>query len=213
MVAWMRKKYPHLVTGAWASSAPLNAEVDFSRYKEVMTDAIQRVGGDECTLTIENAFSEMERLVNAEDVREIHAAFNLCYALDLTRDVAHFFFEVSDIVAGLVQGHRPGSIERACDYMRREKEDGKDDLHAFAGWVKHDSFTCLDMNYANSVEKFSNVEWGSEANRQMRQWTYQTCSEFAWFQTSTSTNQIFGSAELYPVDYFVQICQDLYDFS
>lgn len=29
MAAWMRQKYPHLITGAWASSAPLEAKADF----------------------------------------------------------------------------------------------------------------------------------------------------------------------------------------
>lgn len=214
MVAWFRKKYPHLVNGAWASSAPLNAQVDFLEYKEVMTNAIKRVGGEECLATFENAFLEMERLVEAGDGRRLHVAFNLCYSLDLIADVAHFFYEISDIVAGLVQGHRPGRIENACDYMKRMKVlESMDDLDAFAAWIKHGAYMCLDMKYQNNVKKFRNVEWGSEANRQMRQWTYQTCSEFAWFQTSTSSNQIFGTYSLYPVDYFVRLCQDLYDFS
>lgn len=215
MVAWMRKKYPHLVNGAWASSAPLNAQVDFSEYKEVMTNAIQKVGGENCSLTFKNAFKEMERLVEVGDGRRLHVAFNLCWSLNLTSpDVAHFFYEMSDIVAGLVQGHRPGRIEFACDFMRRKKEDeGMEDMDAFAAWVKIGLYSCMNMNYENNLKKFRNIEWGSEANRQMRQWTYQTCSEFAWFQTSTSTNQIFGSPSLYPVDYFAKLCSDLYDKS
>lgn len=208
-------KYPHLVNGAWASSAPLRALVDYFEYKEVMADAIQRVGGDECYTTIENAFQEMERLVEISDVETLKTEFNLCSALDLSsNDVAHFFYEVSDIVAGLVQGHRTGRIEGACDLMRRLKEDdAKTDMQAFAGWVIYGNDDCLDMSYLSAVRKYRDSTWGSEGNQQMRQWTYQTCSEFGWFQTSTSRNQIFGSPEMYPIQYFVDICQDLYDFS
>lgn len=30
MVAWFRQKYPHLLDGGWASSAPLLAKLDFT---------------------------------------------------------------------------------------------------------------------------------------------------------------------------------------
>lgn len=211
MVVWMRKKYPHLVNGVWASSAPVNAQIDFAEYKDVMTNSIKKLGGDECYANFGNAFNQMETVVKSGNASRIYQAFKLCSPLDLSRDVAHFFYETSDIVAGLVQSHRAGNIEAACNFLKREKEqNGKEDLEAFAAWVNHGSLMCLDMSYANNVKKFRNIDWVSEANRQMRQWTYQTCSEFAWFQTSTSTNQIFGT--LYPLDYFVKICQDLYDF-
>jgi hypothetical protein len=171
MVAWMRKKYPHLVTGAWASSAPLEALLDFYEYKEVMTNAIKRVGGDDCSVIFENAFKEMEKLVEEKDSRRLQSAFNLCFPMNFTADVSHFFYEMSDIVAGLVQGHRPGRIESACDLMRREKEENsKGDLDAFAAWIKHGQWTCNDMSYANNVKKFRNSDWNAEANRQMRQW-------------------------------------------
>lgn len=213
MVAWMRSKYPHLVNGAWASSAPLEAQIDFFEYKNVMTRSLKRVGGEECYAIVENAFNEMERLVKAGDVRTLQGAFNLCLPLDLTADVAHFFYEVSDMVAGLIQGHRAGRIQTACNMMKREKEATGSDLLAFGKWAKENYWTCLDMSYAHSVRKYREIDWSAEANRQMRQWIYQTCSEFAWFQTSTSTQQIFGSPDLYTVDYFVGICQDLYDFT
>lgn len=210
MVAWMRKKYPHLVTGAWASSAPLHAQVDFFEYKDVMTDAIKRVSGDECAATFENAFRIMEELVAAKDVRRLLIALSMCLPMDLTYDVAHFFYELSDMVAGLVQSHRSGKIEAACDFMQNIKNTNldADDLDAFAGWVKKGSYMCLNTSYKSMLRKFRETDWGSEANHHMRQWVYQTCSEFAWFQTSTSDNQIFGSS--YPIEYFVGLCQDIY---
>lgn len=30
MVSWFRQKYPHLINGAWASSAPVFAKVEFT---------------------------------------------------------------------------------------------------------------------------------------------------------------------------------------
>jgi thymus-specific serine protease len=209
MVVWMRLKYPHLVKGVWASSAPVNAQVDFAEYKDVMTDAIKRLGGDLCFSNFENAFKQMEDDVMNGNGEKIFEAFELCSPIESPSDIAHFFYETSDIVAGLVQTHRPGKIETACHFMKTERDKGKSELEAFAAWVRHGNLMCLEMSYEKNLEKYRNVEWGSEANQQMRQWTYQTCTEFAWFQTSTSPNQIFGS--LYPVDYFVELCKDLYD--
>lgn len=206
----MRQKYPHLSAGAWSSCGPSHAQVDFQRYKEVMEKSLLEVGGKECHALLGNAFKEMERLVEVNDIKRLKNAFNLCQPLDLTKDVAHFFYEISDLVATLIQGHRPGQIESACGFMQRKKEEGLDDADALGAWVMHGQKECLDMSYANFVTKFRKVEWEEEANRQMRQWSFQTCSEFGWFQTSTSKNQIFGS--LYPLDYFIQICKDLYDF-
>jgi len=200
------------IQGAWASSAPLHAQIDFFEYKEVMTNSIRLVGGNNCSQTIENAFSVAEQLVLAGTPERVELAFNLCNPLNLTTDVAHFFYEVSDIVAGLVQSHRTGSIESACSIMANEQEsNSRDDLEAFAAWVTRSSGTCMDFGYANNIEKYRNSDWNAEANLQMRQWIYQTCSEFAWFQTSSSENQIFGTSTLYPVEYFIGLCQDLYD--
>lgn len=213
MVAWMRLKYPHLVNGAWASSAPVHAQLDFPEYKEVMTDGIKRIGSEECAETFNNAFNQLEDIVAEGNTTKLYLDLKLCGMLNLTQDKAHMFYELSDIVAGLVQSHRPGNIERACAYLQNEKDaNNATDFEAFASWIRQGSTLCLDLSYQNSVRKYRETYWEAEGNRQMRQWTYQTCSEFAWFQSSSSPNQIFGSPNLYPVDYFVKICEDLYDF-
>ena len=41
-----------------------------------------------------------------------------------------------------------------------------------------------------------------------RQWVFQTCSQFAYFQTTDSFNQPFGS--LFPLKFFLQQCLDIY---
>lgn len=76
--------------------------------------------------------------------------------------------------------------------------------------MTRDMKKCLDMSYQNSIDTFKNTSWNSTANEQLRQWTYQTCSEFGWFATVKSKKQIFGT--MYPsLDYFVYTCNDLFD--
>lgn len=41
-----------------------------------------------------------------------------------------------------------------------------------------------------------------------RQWTYQTCTEFGFYQTSNQDDQLFGNK--FPVDFFVDMCSDIY---
>ena len=41
-----------------------------------------------------------------------------------------------------------------------------------------------------------------------RQWFYQTCSEFGFYQTSDSDNQPFG--KMFPLNFSVQQCEDVF---
>lgn len=56
---------------------------------------------------------------------------------------------------------------------------------------------CLSISYDAFVQEMRNTVPSSG-----RSWVWQTCSEFGWYQASTSKNQIFGN--YLPVEYSIQ---------
>lgn len=67
---------------------------------------------------------------------------------------------------------------------------------------------CLDWKYENFIEELREVSWNKTEDSGARLWTYQTCTEFGYFQSSDSTEQPFGDS--FPVEFFVKQCVDIY---
>lgn len=62
-------------------------------------------------------------------------------------------------------------------------------------------FLCVHFFACSSVQ---NVTYDPAQN--MRQWTYQTCTEFGYFQTTASPNQPFAYKNMVPLSYWEQMC-------
>lgn len=58
------------------------------------------------------------------------------------------------------------------------------------------------------MDYFKETNWSSPAANNGRQWLYQTCSAFGWYQTSNSKNQPFGSN--FPAELWLNYCQDIF---
>lgn len=67
---------------------------------------------------------------------------------------------------------------------------------------------CLDYKYDKMLNEMRNTSWSASVAEGMRQWTYQTCTEFGFYQTSDDQNLIFG--DRFPVEFFIQQCEDIY---
>lgn len=84
-----------------------------------------------------------------------------------------------DVVCGIMQN---GSLG---DEITRYAEVNKVLLEAYGQ-------KCLDFSYSNLVSTLSEESWNSSGASGSRQWTYQTCTEFGFFQTSDLKDQPFG---------------------
>lgn len=197
-------------------SAPLEAKVDFVEYKEVVSEAFEIVGGSNCTRRIRNAFAELDRLVAAGNTSRIEEIFHLCYPLNLTNslDVWSFFSDISGSFSGIVQYHREHqqNIQNECDELMNNGIE--DDLEALSVWWFGDSVDpefpfCYNHLYINFVYFFGGSRWEDlGAIFEIRQWYYQTCAEYGWFQSSGSDDILFGSN--FPVNLSLALCSDLY---
>lgn len=220
MVTWFRQKYPHLVNGAWASSAPLRAKLDFSEYKETVGNGYRKIGSEECYYKIEEIFQRLEDLIENDEVEHLRVLFGLCKEFDGKNkyDVWDFHSSLSDILAGAVQNHRPGYIESICKEILRENANAtndieSDELYYFAQMMRPALLApgekCATISFEKSVKEFMDDDWnGIPSKIQMRQWFYQTCSEFGWYQTSTSNKTPFGHS--FPINLYVRFCNEIY---
>lgn len=65
---------------------------------------------------------------------------------------------------------------------------------------------CLDYKYDKMIAEMQNTTW--DEDNAMRQWTYQTCNEFGFYQTSDKKDDVFG--DRFPVEFFIKQCMDIY---
>jgi hypothetical protein len=218
MATWFMQKYPHLANGAWSSSAPLEAKLDFVEYFEVVDGAMRHFGGDRCAGRLESAYAEFERLIEQKNSERLEELFKLCSPLDLSNNLDRWSFAgaIGGMFAGLVQYHREWmqGIQEVCKQLVDSPIEN--DLEALA-WLWNDEDEdedypidfCFDHTYETQVYFFNGTSWYSLAALfEIRQWYYQTCAEYGWYQSSGSDDIMFGSN--FPADLNVELCRDLY---
>ena len=67
---------------------------------------------------------------------------------------------------------------------------------------------CLEHSYAAQILELQHTSWNSPAAEGGRQWTYQTCTEFGWYQSSDIPKQPWG--RILPVKFFEKMCGDIF---
>ncbi|XP_071446334.1 putative serine protease K12H4.7 [Hetaerina americana] len=224
LAAWARLKYPHLVYGAVSSSGPLLAKADFKEYMEVVQNSIATYS-EKCLTEIDTATKQIKSALEVGGAQEnITEMFRLCEPLNINNknDVSNFFELLADNWAYVVQ-YNPYNgrinhpkaitvgIRSACQVMTAD--DGKTSLQRYAALnsVIMNSLgeSCLDPSYDNYISLIKDIAFGDENSMDLvRQWTYQTCSEFGFFQTSNSSAQPFGRD--FQLNFFIQQCMDIF---
>lgn len=132
-------------------------------------------------------------------------------------DISNLFEALASNFAGVVQynkdysPHASVTIDVVCDVMMNQTFGAPVARLAEVNRILlvQQGEKCLDYKYDKMIEDMKNTSWTSKASDGMRQWTYQTCTEFGFYQTCDNrTVSIFGKR--FDVDFFIRMCTDVY---
>ncbi|XP_058846354.1 thymus-specific serine protease isoform X2 [Acipenser ruthenus] len=212
LATWFRLKYPHLVHAAIASSAPLHAVLNFPEYLEVVERSLA-THSPECPLLVKNASDTLvDMLKDSKNYDKISKDFRLCETLQIQSDMdlAYFLEVLAGNFMDVVQYNDDNrefegvrgtniTIKVLCGLMSDMSLGTPYDRYASVVHLMLNTFAqkCLDVSYDTYRREMSNSSWDGPASGGGRQWVYQTCAEFGFYQSTDSPNQPFTGFPLH----------------
>ncbi|XP_028319763.1 thymus-specific serine protease [Gouania willdenowi] len=225
LAAWFRLKYPHLVSASVATSAPVHGTVNFPEYLEVVWRSLASVNTN-CPVLVKKASDTLaERLKDPKTYDNITRDFNLCTKLQIQTemDSAYFLETLAGNFMDVVQYNEDNrafegvvgtniTIGVLCGVMADTSLGDPYSRYGAVARLMMDtlSMKCLNASFSNNARDMTNTSWDGPAAGGGRQWVYQTCSEFGFYQSSDSPNQPFTG---FPLHYQVKQCADFYNIS
>ncbi|KAI1723133.1 serine carboxypeptidase s28 domain-containing protein [Ditylenchus destructor] len=225
LAAWLREKYPDLVVGAVASSAPVRAKLDYFEYYQTVEKALDNFGTATCAQDTRSYFSQAQSFLQTSAGRK---ALGMCNkevdsSQRSVRD-AHYFIE-SQLSNNFGWNTQSDSLDHAkvigaCKWSKdmydkatgnfKSENVAESEITASTTAPKNssnDSSGCTDYSYDEYVKTVKDV-----APTWYRSWLWQTCTEFGYYQTINPGHKIFGGASL-PVKYSIDLCADVFDLN
>ncbi|XP_067948352.1 putative serine protease K12H4.7 [Watersipora subatra] len=225
LATWMRMKYPHLIHAAVASSAPLVAVADFSDYLRVVKESLDTTG-PMCVPSIQKATDALTNLLDTDTGRQqLKSTFKLCDDIDPRNknDIANLVSSLAGNFEGVVQYNRDNrafeggvganiTVDTLCAFMNDSSKTPLENYARVSSFMLETySQKCLDYKFSNVIDDLSNTSWAGSAAEGGRQWTYQTCTEFGYYQTSAYDQQPFG--DFFPLLFWTQQCYEAFGLS
>lgn len=99
LATWFRQRYPHLCAGAWASSAPIRAQLNHLEYKREAGAVLRRLAGnDDCYARLQSGFEELEQTARSNRLAELNAMMSVCKERPIVNDTdkGMLFYRLSE---------------------------------------------------------------------------------------------------------------------
>jgi thymus-specific serine protease len=219
LAVWARQKYPNVIDGAWASSAPLNAITENTDFMSNVYGTIAQIGGPECGQVISDAFAMIEDAFDAGNTSYVESRLRLCMPIDIgnSYDIARVTSWIArDVGFNFLSNARYPDIEAMCmiiNGMDRPLEPPTDPLDAFARWYVddfHRERECFMVNNEEYVRTYQNIAWNSDATLSgRRQDLWLQCSQLGQFTTANNgQGHPFGTR--FDLRFFRQWCVDAF---
>jgi len=173
--------------------------VDFWKFDEQVYLSTVK-SGEECPATIQQIFKEVTRnLLSADDDVKSETMKRMGASPEM--NIGDFAFFFADIFVESVQyGDRTG----LCSLMSEIKDK---DLMTQLDAIKKQAAKAgvAPQDYCRKALSKTTIDYDSP----MRQWTYQYCTEFGFYQTPSQEHEMRPS-NLLDVPYWEQMCKELF---
>ncbi|KAI9291524.1 peptidase S28 [Neoconidiobolus thromboides FSU 785] len=194
LAAWAKYKYPDTFHGAIASSAALEAKIDFFEYDLMVQKALLTHGGQSClNYHLENFEFINNILLNGsiEEKYELKKRFTCETVKDDEFGLAFLY------LSALVQYNEKNNLKNYCNSLMlngTSKEKFEDFIRDFK--LRLNNKKCgEDFNYL----KYNSIEKPNRGDA-FRQWMYQCCTEFGYWQTAP-LNQLPVRSKLLTINF------------
>ena len=210
--AWFRLKYSSIAVGAVASSAPLHAVLDMSSYMDVVASATVELTGDtKCNEALAAAAAHVASLaaggIGSAGMQQLEKDFNTCSPIASELDLSVLLSDLMGNIQGVVQYNNPNSPVNVVTICAALTAPG-DSYANFVALSATFHSTCEDASWADSIAILADVAPNGNA---ARSWTYQTCAEFGYYQTTNSPNQPFHAWTQLNLGFSREICRAAFD--
>lgn len=211
LAAWFRLKYPASTFASIASSAPLLAQTNFPEYMDVVGQSIVHFSGQPCYNAFETAAQVIQNLalLGPEGYAKLDTDFQTCSPMKDEKDLTILLSDLMGNVQGTIQYNNEHNgvmnVTDICGYMTNPNADAYTNFVTLsAAYRKANQQTCEDASWADTVVAL-------KAEGAGRSWTYQTCNEFGYFQTTDSKNQPFSTWKWLNLDFYRALCAEAFD--
>jgi len=195
--AWYRLKFPYLVAGALSSSGPVKANDNFIEYDAHVTSVLPSA----CTDKVRAAVAQVEAALDKPDqMKKIKSQF----AAEKVNDNIDFLYLMADVAAASVQYGMSNSFCKSLS-------SGSDPMKGYGSYAKSlyamYGVTALQLT-AQGAMSTNPADYKSSIG--LRQWYYQSCKEFGYWQNAHPDSALSTRSSLINMDYHQGICQRLF---
>uniref|UniRef100_T1D3Y5 Lysosomal Pro-X carboxypeptidase n=1 Tax=Psorophora albipes TaxID=869069 RepID=T1D3Y5_9DIPT len=110
LAAWMRIKYPHLISGAIASSAPIRQfDTDCGVFNQILTSVFSVAYTRQCSLNIAKSWDALKNASSSADgLKMLNDKFKFCSNVTKAEDITDTFFDyLTDVYGNLAMINYP----------------------------------------------------------------------------------------------------------
>ncbi|KAI9293223.1 peptidase S28 [Neoconidiobolus thromboides FSU 785] len=195
--AWARKKHSDIFHAAIASSAPVEAKENFYEYDLQVQRSLGENGGQECLNYYLENFKAIDEILFSGDEIRINALKESFTCADVDN---RYFATALNYFAGLVQDNDNNNLKVAkhCKtlYLNGTMTEKLNDFAlSFKNALGSSSCTTFtNYSYYNNTRQPSPKEFS-------RQWLYQSCNEFGYWQVAPPKDFPAARSRLLDVDF------------